>query len=196
DLNPTDYIVNVDGTEFDTGTWTSGVLTIDFNGIATGEHNITMTIYDVDGNMASDLVVVLVIDDDESPTIDHPDDVSYIEGTTGNVVVWTPEDDHPDTYSVSSNGSVLETGDWSGSRISVIVDGMAVGSVEVSITVFDASGNSATDTVNVTVLPLIQEPYVPMVDWVLLLIIGSVVGAIIVVIALVYYLKKKKGAAA
>lgn len=195
DLHPTDYSVSVDDVEFDTGTWTSGILSVDFAGLATGEHNITITVYDVDGNMASDLVVVLVIDDDVDPTVDHPDDVMYTVGTTGNVVVWTPEDDHPDSYSVSSNGTVVETGDWSGSRISVNVDGLAVGASEFSITVYDTGGNSATDTVNVTVLPLIQEPYVPMIDWTLLIIVGAVVGAVIVVIALVYYLKKKKGAA-
>ena len=191
DLNPTDYNVTVDGVEFDTGTWSSGILSVDFTGITTGHHNLTVIIYDVDGNMASDLVVVLVIEDDEDPTVDHPDDVVYIEGTTGNVVVWTPEDDHPDSYSVSFNGTVVDTGDWSGSRISVNVDGNAVGSNEVSITVYDASGNSATDMVNVTVIPLIQEPPVPMIDWTVL-IIGAVVGGVIVVVAIIYYLRKKK----
>ncbi len=93
---------------------------------------------------------------------------------------------------MSFNGTLIESDDWAGSRITVIVDGLAVGSFEYSVTVFDNTGNSVTDTVNVTVIPLVQQPPLPVIDWVLLIIIGAVVGAVIIVIFLVYFLKKKK----
>ncbi|MHA1908565.1 MAG: right-handed parallel beta-helix repeat-containing protein [Candidatus Thorarchaeota archaeon] len=192
DLNPTDYVVTVDETEFDTGTWATGFLEIDFDGVAAGYHNVTVTIYDVDGNMASDFIIILVIDDDVSPTIDSPEDIEYVEETTGNSIAWVPEDDHPDSYSVSYNSTVVESGDWGGSRITVDVDGLSVGSHVFTITVYDRSGNSATDSVNVTVTPIIPiEPPVPPVDWVLLLIIGGAIGAVVVVIVIVYFLKKR-----
>ncbi|MFW9848945.1 MAG: right-handed parallel beta-helix repeat-containing protein [Candidatus Thorarchaeota archaeon] len=194
DLNPDGYIVSLNETEFDTGTWTSGILTIDFAGITVGVHIINVTIYDVDGNTAQDLVTVRVIDDNVSPTIDHPDDVSYIVGETGNVIVWTPQDSYPDAFSVTSNGSLVVSGNWAGSRITLGVDGLSVGRYEFTIIVYDGSGNSATDSVNVTVIPLVQGPEYPPVDWVLLIIIGSVIGAVIIVIVIIYYLKKKRPA--
>jgi hypothetical protein len=194
DLNPTDYVVNIDGTEYETSNWTSGVLSINFDGIDTGEHNITMTIYDVDGNMASDLVAILVIEDDTNPDIDSPADLIYVEGTTGNVVVWEVSDDYPDSFDISSNASLIEATDWDGGRIVLNVDGLPVGTYEFTVTVYDMSGNSATDSLNVTVIPLVQQPDIPMIDWVLLVIVGAVVGAVVVVVIIIYYLKKKRPA--
>ncbi|MFW9848944.1 MAG: right-handed parallel beta-helix repeat-containing protein [Candidatus Thorarchaeota archaeon] len=192
DLNPADYDVTVDDVEFATGTWTSGILSVDFNGIATGEHNITMTIYDADGNMASDLVVVLVVDDGTAPEIDHPADVVYIVGTTGNNIVWSPQDEYPYSFLIERNNTIAADGMWGGSRITINVDGLAVGNHSYRLTVYDRGGNQNTDTVVVIVEPLIQEPEVLAVDWVILIIIGTVIGAVVVVVAIVYYLKKKR----
>ena len=194
DLNPDNYTIYLDGEVYETGAWTTGELVIDFEGVTEGLYSVMILIHDVDGNPVSDTLMFLMINDDTSPVIDHPDDVEYSEGTTGNTVEWAPSDEFPDRFEISFNGTPYGDDDWGGSRISLNVDGLPIGTFEFTITVFDMSGNSVTDTVNVTVIPLIQEPDLPMVDWVLLIIIGAVVGGVIVVIALVYYLKKKKGA--
>ncbi len=191
DLNPNDYKVFVDGALFETGSWTTGVLTIDFEGVTEGLHKVNVTIYDADGNAATDILMFLMISDSDNPTIAQPEDVIYLVGTTGNAVVWTPEDEFADRYEVTFNGTPYKEGEWSGSRINVNVDGFPVGIYEVTITVFDTSGNSATDTVNVTVLPLIP-PEIPITfDWLLVILVAVGVGAVAVVIVIIYLMKKR-----
>ncbi|MFW9848946.1 MAG: right-handed parallel beta-helix repeat-containing protein [Candidatus Thorarchaeota archaeon] len=193
DLNPNNYTVYLNGEVFDTGTWETGDLVIDFEGVTEGLYSVLVVIHDIDANEATDYLMFLMIKDDTSPIINHPGDLEYIVGTTGNDVVWDPSDEFPASYVVTFNGTPYESDTWGGSRIAINVDGMPVGLYELTITVYDMSGNFATDTVNVTVLPLVLQPPLPLIDWVILAIIGAVVGGIIVVIALVYYLKKKKG---
>jgi parallel beta-helix repeat protein len=195
DLNPDNYTVYLNDEVYETGTWTTGDLEIDFDGVSEGLYEVRVVLHDIDDNAESDTLMFLMILDDTDPLIDNPEGIVYVEGTTGNTIEWTPIDEFPDLYEVSFNGTPLLEDDWGGSRISVNVDGLPVGTWEFTLTVYDTSGNSVTDTVNVTVLPLIQEPPMQEVDWVLLIIVGAVVGAVVVVIALVYYLKKKKGAA-
>jgi len=191
DLNPDIYILALDGEEYTTGSWTTGVLSIDVDDIGEGEHELMMTIYDADGNSATDSVLILVIDDDDNPTIDNPANIVYLEGTTGNAIVWSPSDDYPDSYQVSFNGSIVETDVWGGSRITLNVDGLAPGSYEYTITVYDVSGNFATDSVNVTVNYLIvpEEPVTD--DWLLLILAGAAIGAIVIVVVIIYYMKKR-----
>ncbi|MHA1908566.1 MAG: right-handed parallel beta-helix repeat-containing protein [Candidatus Thorarchaeota archaeon] len=195
DLNPDNYTVYLDGAVYETGTWTTGELVIDFEGVTEGLYEVEILIHDVDGNPASDILMFLMINDDTAPAIDNPDDVEYTEGTTGNIIEWTPTDEFPDRYDISFNGTPFWDDDWGGSRVAIIVDGLPAGSFLFTITVYDTSGNFVSDTVNVTVIPLIQEPPVPLIDYVLLVIIGAAVGAVVVVVAIVYYLKKKKGVA-
>ncbi|MDF1540929.1 MAG: hypothetical protein P1Q69_18680, partial [Candidatus Thorarchaeota archaeon] len=191
DLNPDTYVLTVDDVEFRSGTWSTGVISIDVDEIEEGEHTLVMTIYDVDSNSATDTVLILVIADTEDPTIDSPADLVYLEGTTGNAIVWTPRDDNPDSYQIVSNGTTLKTDDWSGSRIAFDVDGLAPGVYLYTVTVYDTSGNFATDSVNVTVTPVIPLDEPVIVDWLLIIIVVVVIGAVVVVIAIIYFMKKR-----
>lgn len=193
DLNPATYTLTVDGASFSSGSWTSGTLSINVDGInAVGEHTLVLTVYDVDGNMAQNSVLVQVIDDNVSPTIQQAENVTYVEGTTGNYVSWNANDQYPDSYEVLFNGTVVAEGAWGGSYIVVNVDGLAPGVHEYTLTVYDMSGNSATSAVNVTVLPLIPTIPAGEIDWVLIAIVGAVIGGAAILVVVIYYLRKRR----
>jgi nitrous oxidase accessory protein NosD len=95
-----------------------------------------------------------------SPLLDSPDDIEFEEGTTNHSIVWSPSILSPASYRVHRNGSlVVDSGVWNGSII-VSVDGLSLGAYNYTLTIFDARGNSASDTVFVTVV----EPTPPTID--------------------------------
>jgi parallel beta-helix repeat protein len=193
DLHPATYSVFLDGDAWKSGSWTTGILQINIDGMTEGEHTLVMTIFDLDGNQASDSVTVVVINDQVSPTINSPADFSYTAGTTGNVIVWNASDQYPSHYQVTYNGSVFAEGSWAGSRIVVNVDGLAPGSYTFQITVYDGASNSAQDSVTVTVVQAATQTQPPApLDIGTLLLIAGVAGAIVVVIVVVYFLKKRR----
>ncbi|MCF2138047.1 MAG: right-handed parallel beta-helix repeat-containing protein [Candidatus Thorarchaeota archaeon] len=86
-----------------------------------------------------------------APSIDHPLDLQYAEGTSGHSITWHPEDKFPSSYKVYRNGTVVGFGTWDGSPITVDVDGLSVGSYNYTLVVYDSTGNQNSDTVFVTV---------------------------------------------
>jgi len=193
DLHPGEYTAMVDDAVSATGTWTSGDLSVDVDGLTAGYHAVTMTIYDADGNSATDIVEILVISDSTNPVIDSPADLTLIYESTGNRIIWTPTDEYPSGYEVSANNSVLLTDDWGGSRIVLEIDGLEVGEYTFTLTVWDGSGNEVSDAVNVEVLPYegwTPEPTPP--DYTMVIIAVGAVAGVIVLAVVVYFLKFKK----
>ncbi|TXT55313.1 MAG: exported protein of unknown function [Candidatus Thorarchaeota archaeon] len=190
DLHPSEYTVFLDGEEYETGSWTSGTLSVNIDGLVEGEYLFVIEIRDLDGNLASDSVRVRVIDDDISPTIDSPDDLIFIYGTEGNHISWSPDDEYPASYQVEWNGTIVKSGPWGGGKIILNVDDFMPGEYQLTLTVYDGSGRTASDSVNVTVLSFGETT--PLLDWVFLLIIGAGVGGVIIIITAVLYYRKKK----
>ncbi|MCK4567961.1 MAG: hypothetical protein KAU48_11710, partial [Candidatus Thorarchaeota archaeon] len=133
----------------------------------------------------------------DRPTINHPDDVTYIETETGNEIVWTASADAgPWEYTVRENGSIIEAGHWSGGAITINVDGVNASLTDYQITVFDRLGYSASDLVVLNVTEYVATtttnttttgaPLDPM----LLIIIG--IGAAVVIVIIIIVMKKKK----
>lgn len=90
--------------------------------------------------------------DRTAPTINHPDDLEFVEGTENQNITWIPTDDNPTTYEISVNGTVVDSGSWtSGSSIVLELDDFAVGEYNCTITVYDIADNSVMDLVVVTV---------------------------------------------
>jgi hypothetical protein len=54
------YEILVDGAVVVTGSWTTENIEFDFGGLAQGEHNVTLRVYDIGGNMAESVVLVTV----------------------------------------------------------------------------------------------------------------------------------------
>ena len=193
DLNPDNYVVMMDGSEFATGSWTSGTLSVGIDGLSVGVHNFMLTIFDADENSAYDSISILVINDATGPTIDSPDDLVFVVGTTGNRIIWTPTDDYPDRFEVAFNGTVIAADSWGGGHIVFELDNLVVGDYNFTLTVFDGGQHSVSDTVAVEVIPYEGwTPVLPPPDFTLLIIAGVGITGAIVVIGVIYYLKVKK----
>jgi hypothetical protein len=169
-------------------------------------------VYDIGGNSVTDTVWVTVLDG-TPPEIDSPADVEYEEGETGNSITWTPTDSHPASYTIYKDGVIHQSGDWNGSAITISVDGLSAGNYNYTLVVTDIGGNTATDTVMVTVTaPSTTTPTTttttpptttptttttttttPPGGDVLILIIGivSASGAVVVIIIIVLFKKGK-----
>jgi len=113
----------------------------------------------------------------------------YIVGATGNTIDWSATDMNPHVYTVYINPSggpetVYTSGYWdSNNPIVVDVDGLSVDIYSFRIVVEDLAGNTAEDTVVVTVNPVISE-FIPVLS--LLLI------PLMLLVTLVYNRFKKK----
>jgi parallel beta-helix repeat protein len=115
-----------------------------------GVHNITVVVFDGAGNSASDTVFVTVIPS-TPPSISSPDDVTYSEGQTGNVIVWECSDSSPYLYSILQNGTEIESGLWNGTNIVVSIDSLLPGVYFYTLEIMDHSLNEVSDDVVVTV---------------------------------------------
>ncbi len=91
--------------------------------------------------------------DSTAPTLDHPANVDYFLGQTGNSITWNPSDDYPASYQVLLDNTVLLSGHWNSTSENIIVnvDGHEVGEYNYTIIVSDVAGNTASDEVIVTV---------------------------------------------
>ena len=134
----------------------------------------------------------------DRPTIDHPDDVTYMETEVGNEITWLPvADAGPWEYVVRENGSIVESGRWNGGAITINVDGVNASLTDYQLTVFDRLGYSVSDLVVLNVTEYIEpEPTTSgtgggaPLDPTLLVIIGAV--GVVVVIIIIIVMKKKK----
>ncbi|MHA1965373.1 MAG: DUF2341 domain-containing protein [Candidatus Thorarchaeota archaeon] len=100
--------------------------------------------------------------DSFKPQIDSPANLQYEGGTTGHSITWVPEDVYPAAYEFRIDGSIVDSGDWTGSSITMSVDGISFGSHECNLTVLDIKGNAASDDVQVQVIdttnPTLSSP--------------------------------------
>jgi len=160
DLNPATYSITKDGTEIESGNWVvdGQTFTVDVDGLSYGTYTYVFTIYDVGGNFAMDTVIVNV-SDGTTPILTHPTDITYNEGDAGNEIAWTANDLNPATYSITKDGTEIESGNWvvDGQTFTVDVDGLSYGTYTYVITVYDVDGNFAMDTVIVNVNEVIED---------------------------------------
>ncbi|MFW9786562.1 MAG: hypothetical protein ACFFE1_02700 [Candidatus Thorarchaeota archaeon] len=163
DANPSSYELFDDSVSWQSGSWDGSPITAQLSSLGLGTHNITLEVWDTAGNSASDQVNVTVLDG-TPPSIDSPANVTYSEGVTGFSITWDPTDDHPSGYIIYREGVSVKSGTWNTSieTISIIVDGLAVGTYNYTIIVTDVGSNTAIDTVYVIVYdatnPTIDSP--------------------------------------
>jgi hypothetical protein len=158
DDNPSNYVVYRNGVSVAADTWNGFSITVNIDGLSEGVYNYTLTVFDILGNSIPDEVEVIVMEDMEDPTVDHPNDVVYTVGATGNSITWHPSDDNPSNYVVYRNGISVAADTWSGSSITVNIDGLSEGVYNYTLTVFDIYGNSMLDEVEVTVMEPTTTP--------------------------------------
>nr|KXH73850.1 MAG: hypothetical protein AM325_16655 [Candidatus Thorarchaeota archaeon SMTZ1-45] len=183
DATPSSYSVLRNGTEIDSGVWDGSEIVVSLDGLSLGVYNYTLSLSDLNGNSVRNTVIITVFDA-TPPTIDSPIDIIYEVGVTGNVIVWHPFDLHPASYSILRNGSIVRSGGWDGSAITIAVDGLVTGSYNFTVMVIDAQGNWVVDMVFVIV---IATPLTPMT---VVIAVGGV--GLIAFLVLVSVIKMKR----
>ncbi len=121
------------------------------------------------------------------PVIDQPADITYEEGSTGHNITWQASDAEPSGYKVTRNETLLESDSWAGDNITINVDGLAIGVYLYTCTVNDTIGQSASDTVMVTVTEPEEDGGFPWVGFGLAL---ALIGLAAVIIYTTQYAKK------
>jgi len=157
DLFPYLFHVQRNAEQDVSGTWNGSTLSISVDGLLPATYTYIVEVWDANGNSAVDAVQVIVLALAE-PTIDHPADIEYIVGNTGNSITWTPDVLFPHTYQIFRNDTEVDTGSWDGSPITVSVDGLEIGTYNYTLSVSNEAGNQVTDTVFVYVRLHIAGP--------------------------------------
>ena len=161
DLYPWLYQITRNGAIIDSGTWSSQNISIGVDGLDPACYNYTLTTLDLYENSRSDSVLLLV-SDTTTPTMNHPPDRHIEAGTTGISVVWITFDLYPGSFQILNNGSTMRSGCWNMSVLEVPLDGLGIGTHNITLMLLDMNGNLAEDTVMVFVSdvspPIINHP--------------------------------------
>jgi len=144
--------------------------------------------FDSTGNSGTYSIVNLVTIDSTIPSINQPSDTSYEEGSTGNVIVWNPDDINPYRCEVNRDGTVVTNDFWDGSNITEDIDGLSAGTYIYICTVYDKAGNSISDSVTVTV----EEAENIFGSFIGVYIILGVIGGVSLLAVVVIFLVRKR----
>jgi len=158
DAFPSSIEVYIDNVLNATVAWTN--LTYDyvfnvsaaFNEFIIGEYEVKLIAYDQNHNSAED-IITLRIYEDVIPVIEGPADIAFYFTETGHTISWNVSDDYLNKYTVMDNDNVYSSGDINPDEpvITVSLDNLIIGVHNFTLHVNDTSGNSAEDTVVVTV---------------------------------------------
>ena len=151
DENPEYYQILLNDTLVEDGFWNGSgeAISIFLVGLDVGLCIYGIEVMDAFGNNATDEVTVLVLD--ERPSISSPEDIEYIQGTTGHEITWELTSGIAHLFDVYRNGSVLVSQSWYGDVYTINVDYLFAGSYNYTIRVFGFDGESVVDTVWVNV---------------------------------------------
>ena len=144
DADPMFWIVTLDGVTVDSDIWNGGQIIQSVDNLGIGIYNWTLFVNDTSGNWAIDTVIVSVVDT-TPPLVDNLSEQFISEGSTGNIITWSPQDLNPYSYIIRINESLYSEALWNGSKISLVFDGFPMGLYNVSLVLNDTSGNIAWD---------------------------------------------------
>ncbi len=114
----------------------------------------------------SDYYLHTILTDSLDPNIDHPVDIVYEVGHTGNEITWNPNDENPATYTIRVDAvTVINHANWDGGSITYNVDGRSEGSYWIDCIVYDFEGNSRQDGVQVDVISKISPTIDDVADF-------------------------------
>ncbi|MCE7737489.1 MAG: hypothetical protein GPJ54_21545 [Candidatus Heimdallarchaeota archaeon] len=153
DQRPDNYDILQNGFIITSGSWNNAdFITYNVDGLTKGTYNFTIVIYDQYDNFASNTTWIIVLDQNNPVIVSSPSNFTYEEGTTGNSLSWTVNDNHPFTFMIYRNNSNIFSGGWlSGFPITIGIDNLSVGAYNYTILVNDESANSDSNTTFVTV---------------------------------------------
>ncbi|MHA2401637.1 MAG: hypothetical protein ACXADH_01490, partial [Candidatus Kariarchaeaceae archaeon] len=143
-------------------TWDDGVpIIINTDGLSKGIYNYTLILSDTSGNVTADTAFVHVTDNIAPVFISVPSNFTYEEGSTGNLLSWIGEDNHPSSFLIYREGTLLFSAGWSsGNSIEINIDGLVSGTYNYTLVLSDTSTNTGTNTTFVTV----EDPTNPTIN--------------------------------
>ncbi|MGY5872347.1 MAG: hypothetical protein RTV72_08890 [Candidatus Thorarchaeota archaeon] len=158
DEYPASIEVYIDGVLNSTTTWTESPydfifnVSSAFNELIIDEYQVRIVVYDQNLREADD-TILLKIYEGEFPVIEGPEDVEFYYSVTGNSISWNVSDDNLNKYTVFDNGEVVISDDIDLDEpvITISLDGLGIAVHNFTLYVNDTSGNSAQDSVQVTV---------------------------------------------
>jgi len=158
DAFPSSIKVYIDNILNETVAWTNTTYDYTFNVSAAfseliiGEYEIKLIAVDQNLNDAED-VITLRIYEDVLPIIEGPDDLEFYFLETGYTITWNVSDDNLNMFTVMDNDDVYSSGDINPDDpfITISLNDLAIGEHNFTLHANDTSGNTAEDTVVVTV---------------------------------------------
>jgi len=159
DEYPSSIQVWVDGLLNITTSWTNRTFDYVYNVSASfpsftiGYYEIRLVAIDMNLNLAED-TLTLRFYENVTPTIEGPDSIEFTFSETGYSLSWNVTDEYPDKYEVLRNNVSIVNGVINPDEpvITISLDGLDVGVYNFTLHVNDTSGNTAIDSVLVTVI--------------------------------------------
>ncbi|MFX0139495.1 MAG: ABC transporter substrate-binding protein [Candidatus Hodarchaeota archaeon] len=187
-LSDPTYNITVNGLLNLTDSWQSGVpIVVSLDHLSPGTYTYQISAKN-DDEIVQDTVVVVV--DALVLTINHPEDITFTEGSTGNTITWiiTTNLEVDPTYDLYVNTLLYNSYSWhSGIPLVFILDNLTAGSYEYRIEVSNGV-EMIEDTVIVKVNAKAEED-----DFTLLLItVGAASGVGVAVIITILVMRKRR----
>jgi hypothetical protein len=159
--------------------WTGeNVIEFPIDNLTLGIYNYTIVVYGNNDVAVADSVFVTVVDT-TPPILDHPTDIIGNISAVSIQVIWQPRDLLPFNYAIYVNGSLVGSGNWTdGEYLTYTLTNIAINDYNITIVVWDTSGNFATDTVFVNIQQL------PIQTGGNLLVIGISIGSIAIIMVI------------
>ncbi|MBN2230524.1 MAG: hypothetical protein JW779_13130 [Candidatus Thorarchaeota archaeon] len=146
-------------------------------------YEIVISLWDAFRYSISDVVLVTVEDTTAPDFTLVADDLTYVVGTTGHVLIWETSEVNPSFFDIYLDAELtLDDELWNGTHVVYPVDGLAIGSYNITVVIVDMANNFASDTVSVTVIDSMSP----------LIVVVAVIGLAAVVIVIVLVIMKRK----
>jgi len=165
--------------------WDNGALGnywSDYSGIDKNDNGIGDTAMSISGAIVNQDYFPIWNDGKDvfiKPQVTSPPDIEYLEGSTGNVIIWTVTDSETNdgNYTLFQNDTQKYTGTWiSGLALNYTVDGLTLGVYNFSIIAYDNHSQQVQDSVIVSVIKSIQNPGIDGYTSSLMVTVGIVVS--------------------
>jgi large repetitive protein len=162
DLSADSYYIYLNGDLIQQDLWiTNTLITLYFDGLDVGTHNISILVYDLFNNYNSHTVFVTVDQDTTPPMLqEYILLYSYEYGSTGNTLTWRVIDTNPDIYIIYINGIFVKEGEWAFNQtVYINIDGLNLGSHNITALFIDIYGNNASNMVEVHVIDTVKPVF-------------------------------------
>ncbi|RDE17228.1 MAG: hypothetical protein C4K48_00420 [Candidatus Thorarchaeota archaeon] len=124
-----------------------------FHEFIIGFYDIILRAYDQNSNFAEDIISLRIFEN-VTPLIDGPDPIEFYYTLTGKSLTWNVTDDFVNEYRITDNDTEVASGTISPEEpiITISLNGLDIGVHNFTLYANDTSGNTAANSVFVTVL--------------------------------------------